>query len=134
MSDVLVFPNARAALFDLIDGTEHLGNPVRAVYHLPVDDTGTMQGPFPVVQIYTRGGTEGYVDRVDRVAIEVYAPGELAADTAESIRAYITGDNIETTAGFLDNIVTDQVPEDVPYASSTLNKAVASFTVTSRPI
>lgn len=134
MSEVLAFPNVRRALADLIDGTVHLGSPVRAVGHLNADANGALLGPFPLVHIYTKGGTEGYVDRVDRVGMDVYAPGEKAVDTLESIRAYITGDNIETSAGFLDNIRTDQVPEDVPYASSTLHQAVGSFTVTSRPI
>lgn len=134
MSEVLVFPNVRAALKDLIDGTVHLGAPVRVVGHLQSDAHGALLGPFPLCHVYTKGGTEGYLDRVDRVGLDVYAPGEQAVNTLESIRAYICGENIDTSAGFLDNIRTDQVPVDEPYTSSTLNKAVASFTITSRPL
>lgn len=134
MSDVMVFPDTRAALFDLIDGSTHEGVQVRAVYHLPADSYGTLQGPFPVAHIYVTGGTEGYIDRVDRAAIDVYAEGEQAVNVLESIRAYIRGVNIETPSGFLDRIDPDVTPADVPYQSDTLNRATASFLVTSRPL
>ncbi len=130
----LVFPNIRDAFFDLIDGTNHLGRFVRAATHLPADEHGSLLGPFPLVHIIGRGGTAGYVDRVDRVTLEVYAEGEAAMDTAESLRSYLDRDNIETTAGFLDNIRTDQVPEEVGYPSKTLNMATVSFVATSRPL
>lgn len=134
MSDVLVFPDTRAALFDLIDGSTHEDVKVRAVYHLPADSYGTLQGPFPVAHIYVTGGTEGYIDRVDRVVIDVYAEGEQAVNVLESIRAFIRGVNIETPSGFLDRVDPDVTPADVPYQSDTLNRATASFLVTSRPI
>lgn len=134
MIDGLVFPDVRECLNDLVDGTEHLGDPVRMVWHLPADDYGTLQGPFPIVLVYTNGGTEGYIDRVDRVTLECYAPGTQAVNTLESIKAFICGTDIETAHGYLDGIAPDQVPEDVPYASDTLNKATATFTVTSRPL
>lgn len=134
MSDVLVFPDTRAALFDLIDGTTHDEVRVRAFYHLPADGYGQLQGPYPIAHLYVTGGTEGYIDRVDRVTIDVYAPGEQALNVLESIRASIRGANIETPSGFLDAIDPDVTPADVPYQSDTLNRATASFLVTSRPI
>ena len=134
MIDGLVFPDVRECLNDLVDGTEHLGEMVRVVWHLPADDYGTLQGPFPIVLVYTNGGTEGYIDRVDRVTLECYAPGTQAVNTLESIKAFICGTDIETAHGYLDNIKSDQVPEDIPYASDTLNKATATFMVTSRPL
>lgn len=134
MSDVLVFPDTRAALFDLIDGSTHDGEQVKAVYHLPADAYGSMQGPFPVAHIYVTGGTEGYIDRVDRVTIDVYAPGEQAVDVLESIRAFIRGTDIETPSGYLDRIDPDVTPADIPYQSDTLNRATATFLVTSRPL
>lgn len=134
MIEALVFPDTRDCLFDLIDGATHLGDPVRAVYQLPADSYGSLQGPFPLALIYTGGGTQGFVDRVDRATIEVYAPGQKALDTLESISASIVGDSIETPSGFLDSIEPDQTPADVPYQSDTLNKAVATFLVTSRPV
>lgn len=129
-----MFPDTRAALFDLIDGTTHVGAPVRAAYHLQADVYGSLEGPFPVAHIAVTGGTEGFYDRVDRVTVDVYAPGEQAVQTLESIRAFICGDGIETPSGYLDKIEPNVTPADVPYQSDTLNKATATFLVTSRPI
>lgn len=134
MSDGLVFPDVRECLFDLIDGTEHLGESVRAVFHLPADNFGIIEGPFPLVQIVATGGTEGYVDRVDRVALDCYAPGQAAVNTLESVKSFLRGSNIDTAHGFLDSIAIDQVPTDIPYQSETLNKATGTFLVTSRPL
>jgi hypothetical protein len=134
MIDALVFPDTRDALFDLIDGATHLGQPVRAVYQLPADSYGAIKGPFPIALLYVTGGTRGFVDRVDRATIEVYAPGQAAVNTLESISASIIGDGIETPSGFIDSIEADITPAEVPYQSDTLNKATATFLVTSRPI
>jgi hypothetical protein len=135
MSEGLVFPNPRSCLFDLIDGTEHLGETVHAFYQEPADALGYLQGPFPIAVIYAMpGGVEGYVDRVDRMSIDVYAPGERAVDTLESIKASICGEDIDTPSGYLDNIKPDQVPTDIPYQSATVNKATATFLLTSRPL
>lgn len=134
MIDGLVFPDARDCLFDLIDGATHLGQPVRAVYALPADNYGALQGPFPVALIYVTGGNRGFVDRVDRATIEVYAPGTAAVNTLESISASIIGADIETPSGHVDAIEADVTPADIPYQSDTLNKAMATFLVTSRPL
>ncbi|QCB97120.1 hypothetical protein E5206_09405 [Arthrobacter sp. PAMC25564] len=134
MIDALIFPDAREALFDLIDGATHLGEPVSAHYQLPADSYGALGGPFPIALIYVTGGNRGFVDRVDRATIEVYAPGQQAVNTLESIAASIIGDGIETPSGFIDSIEQDVTPADVPYQSDTLNKAVGTFFVTSRPL
>lgn len=134
MNEVLVFPDSRAALFDLVNGATHEDEQVRAVYFLQADEAGSIQGPFPVAHIYVTGGTEGYIDRVDRATIDLYAPGEQAVNVLESIRASICGQDIETPSGYLDRIDPDITPADVPYQSDLLNKATATFLVTSRPI
>lgn len=134
MIEALVFPDTKAALLNLIDGSTHVGQAVRAVTWLPAEADGSLQGPFPLAHIHGTPGTEGFVDRVDRRAIDVYAEGQLALEVLESIKASICGTDIETPSGFLDSIGPDAVPDDVPYASDTLNKATASFFVTSRPI
>ena len=135
MIDGLVFPDTRGVLFDLIDGSSHLGTPVRAVYHLPADSYGSIEGPFPLAHIYTiPGGGVGYVDRVDRIKVELYAPGEQAVDTLESIRASIVGWGIETPSVYVDKIEDISPPIDVPYQSDILNKAEAMFDVTTRPV
>ncbi|MCU1566543.1 MAG: ArV2 gp10 [Pseudarthrobacter sp.] len=135
MIDGLVFPDTKSALLDLIDGFTHEGEAVRAVTWLQAGDYGGPAGPFPLAHIQGRpGGTTGYVDRVDRRLIEVYAEGELALNVLESIVASICGTGIETPSGYLDKVEVDENPEDVPYQSDTLNKAAATVLVTSRPI
>lgn len=133
MIEGLVFPSVRDALYELIDGATHLGEPVKAFYQLPADDYGSLQGPFPVCLIYVTNGPEGFIDRVERAVLEVYAPGSLAVETLESIRASIVGWDIETPKGYLDKVRCVEVPTDVPYQSDTLNKATAFFDVTVRP-
>jgi hypothetical protein len=127
-----VFPDARSCLQDLIDGTEHLGREVTCVWHLVVEE-GKLAGPFPLVQIITAPGTEGFLDRVDPVTLECYAEGNLARDVLESIKAMICGVAIETDSGYLDKIAVTSTPDDV-YYTNTLNKAFATFDVTSRPV
>lgn len=141
MNDVLVFPDVRSALLDLLNGSIHFDPKTRAdvtvtaKYHLGADEYGALLGPFPLAQIYfAQPGTQGYVDRVDRIAIDVYAPGEQAVNALESIRAFISGTDIETPSGYLDSIESDSMPVEVPYQSDTLNQATATFFVTTRPL
>ena len=130
-----IFPDTRRAVISLINSTDHLGVPVLAVKHLNTDPKGTLVGPFPVAQVLSApGGKEGYVDRVDKISIQVYAEGEAAERTLEAITAFITGDGIETEYGYLDSIETDEVPTEYEYPSETLNKATATYFVTVRPI
>lgn len=135
MIDALVFPDVRECLGDLIDRTMHLGQKVTFVWWLEIDpNTGAPAGSFPLVQVTARAGTEGYIDRVDPVMLECYAPGTDAINILESIKASICGSDIETGHGYLDSIRVLSTPEDGFYPSDTLNKAVATFEVTSRPI
>lgn len=132
MIEGLVFPNVRSCLEDLINETVHLGNEVRFVWHLEVAD-GKLAGPFPLVQVLTAPGRKGFIDRVDPVTLECYAEGNLARETLESISASICGDGIETPSGYLDTIEVTSTPDDI-YYTDTLNKAFATFDVTSRPV
>lgn len=136
----LEFPEARAGLRALIDGTVHDGVQVTVFYELTIDYVDFA----PAVLIYTTGGTEGFVDRVDRCTVEVYAPGEQAVRVAESIRRTVTHpDGVEVDVAmppdppllrYFDAIETDVVPVDVPYADERVNLARASYRVTSRPV
>lgn len=141
MSDGLVFPDSRSAVWELLNGSVHYDEftktevIVRAVVNLPVDKMGLIQGPFPVAHVRNGApGTQGFVDRVDRVAIDVYAPHETAVNVCESICTYLTGSGIETPSGYLDSIEPDELPVDVPYQSEVVHQATASVLVTSRPI
>lgn len=140
MSDVMVFPDVRSGLRDLLTGSTHYDQAtdstvmVTAVKHLEVGDKGALLGPFPLAQVFVTGGTRGHVDRVDRVKVDLYAPGEQAVNVLESITAYICRAGVDTTAGYLDSIDPDVTPVEVSYFSDTLNLATATFLVTSRPL
>lgn len=141
MSDGLVFPDARDAVWDLLSGSTHFDPftnetvTVRAVTTLPVDAYGLLEKPFPLAHIRSAApGTQGYVDRVDRVAIDLYAPLEQAVNVLESISTYLTGSGIETPSGYLDAIEPDDLPVDVPYQSEVVKLATATFLVVTRPI
>ncbi|WP_336715336.1 hypothetical protein [Arthrobacter sp. USHLN218] len=140
MIEALVFPDTRSAVFDLIHNSRHYSAAagklldVRAAYHLPADNYGALLPPFPLAHIFPPVGTEGFVDRVERIVVEVYAPGEQAVQVLESVRASIVGTDLDTPSGYLDRIDCDVTPSDVPYQSDTLNKATMTLLVTSRPL
>ena len=134
----MIFPDTRAAILSLIDGTTHeaLGqsHTVTAWYHQPADDYGQPVGDFPQAVVYATGGTEGWVDRVDQITVELFAArGELAVRVLESIKDAITGENIETPEGFLDTVAVRTVPVDVPYQNASLSKAQMALEVITRP-
>lgn len=135
MSDVMVFPDTRQCLTDLIHQTEHLGQTVRVQWIVQANDTGGLAGPFPVVEIYlTSGGTEGYLDRADRLSVACYAPGNDAMNVLESVRASILGAGIETPHGYLDQVRVINAPSPSAYVSDLYDKALMTVEVIVRPI
>lgn len=124
------YPEAREALFAMIDGSEHEGRTVAAYYQLQVD----FEDRLPAALIYVQRGTEGVIDRTDWVTVTVYAaPGE-AVPILESIRAgLVLRPHDVPGVGFIDDIVCEQAPQDVPYPSDLLMQANATFRVTTRP-
>lgn len=125
-----VFPETRAVFFDLIDGTEHAGVEVAACYQLPYP----LEDELPQVLLYTQRSTEGYVDRTEWLTVTVYAaPGE-AVPILESIRAGLVDRPHDTPSGFIDDVVCEQAPQDVPYMSDLIMQASATFRVTARPV
>lgn len=135
MNDVMVFPDTRKCLTDLVHETEHVGEAVTVQWVLQADQNGSLRGPFPVVEIYlTPGGTEGYIDRADRLAMACYAPGNLAMDVLESIRASVIGEGIETGHGYLDQIRVINPPAPAEYVSDKYKKALMTLEVVVRPI
>lgn len=129
------FPDTRDVLFEMIDGGEFAGVTVAAFYQLPIDyaERATV-GETPIVLIYTSGGTQGWIDRVDRATYEVYAPGTQAVEVAEAIRAHVVGSGHDLEAGYVDDIACDITPHDVPHASEAVNLARAGLLVTTRPL
>lgn len=124
------FPESRAALFDLIDGAEHVGRTVSAYYHLTQD----FKDALPAALIYVQRGSENYLDRTDWCVVTVFAaPGE-AIPVLESIRASLVDRPHETTVGYIDDVQVEQTPQDVPYVDTEVMQATATFRVTSRPV
>lgn len=135
MNDVLVFPDARSAVFDLISGAEHVGQTVHAYYQVPVDYQGSTTGPFPLAVVGVEPGNQGFLDRTDRVVVTVYGEGSApTANVAESIHASLIGFDIETPSGYLDEIQPDQPPYELAYYSETINQVQFRIMVTTRPI
>ena len=135
MSDVLVFPDARSAVYDLIHEAEHSGHVVRAFYQMPFDVTGTNPVVYPVAVVEVEPGSQGYVDRVDRIVVTVYGEGSSpTARVAESIHASLIGIDIETPSGYLDEIQPDQPPHELAYYSETINQVQFRIMVTTRPV
>ena len=143
MSDVLIFHDSRAALFELIDGSEHVARvvdgvpdlvPVRASYHVLADERGGIEGD-PQVVITQDPGTQGDIDRVDRVTLECYAPGEQAINILNSILGVVVDSHIETPSGiYVDRIDVDQTPHELQYPSDTINLAACRLLVTVSPV
>ena len=145
MSD---YPDTRDALYELIDGRTFAGRKAVAYYRITVDNQGrpaylTMGPDEATVLLYTVGGTQGYIDRVDRATVEVYAPGTSAVEVAEAIAAEIAGDPAlygmggkphDLDAGYIDGISVEVTPHDVPFQSDLVNLARATYLVTSRPL
>lgn len=134
----MIFPDTRAAILELIDGTTHEYNDtfheVPAYYSQPSDENGQHVVTGPQAVVYATGGQEGYVDRVDQITVDLFAPrGELAVKVLESIKDDITGENIDTPEGFLDTVAVRTVPVDVPYGFG-ISLARVTFDVITRPV
>ena len=136
MSDVLVFPDARSAVFDLISGAVHDGHEVTAHYQMPVTDYGSAGGPYPLAVVEMEPGSQGYLDRTDRIVVTVYGEGSTpTARVAESIHASLVGVGIEAPGDmYLDEIQSDQPPHELAYYSETINQVQFRVMVTTRPV
>lgn len=127
-----VYPDTREVLSALIDGHEFAGRLATTYFQLQTDYQSVAQDGAAVL-IYTTGGTEGHIDRVDRATIEVYAPGTDAVAVSEAIRAAIVESDHDTAAGYVDDVRCEVTPHDVPFPSELVNQARATYLVTARP-
>lgn len=138
MTSVMVFPDTRDCLRDLIHGTTHAGETVTVQYHLQATPQGGLQGPLPVVHLQlTQGGTEGYLDRADRLTLACYArAGSKSLDVLESVRASVIGYGIDTPSGYLDSVrvINAPAPTDSAFNSDNIDRAVCTLEVVTRPI
>lgn len=130
MTNDYVYPEARAILFDLIDGRTFAGHTVNAAYVLDIDFEESM----PWAQIYVERGTTTYVDRTDWVAVNVYAAPGDAVPIAEAISKTLANKPHNVAGvGFIDDVVIDQVPQDIPLPSDIMMEAQTIYRVVSRP-
>ena len=137
MHEYLQWPDTRAAVQGLLDGTTHAGYRIRAAYYQSADEYGRpLDDGVPEVVVYEgSGGAIGYVDRVDELTLDVFAPaGEAAKKVAESVVASRCGVNISTPEGLIDTIRATSAPVDVPYQSATHSRASATIQAVTRPI
>jgi len=141
--DVMVFPDTRQCLTDLIDGTTHDGRSVTVQWMLVPTAHGSLDGPLPVVHIQlTQGGTEGYLDRADRLTVAAYmtvpsGPNDPSAmSVLESVRASVIGHGIETPSGYLDSVrvINAPAPTESAFNSDSIDRAVMTLEVVTRPV
>lgn len=87
---------------------------------------------LPVAQLTRTGGDNGYIDRTDRVVIDVYSPDD-AEDLAETIRSALVGTNLfEEGLGLLDVVTCSVLPHPIPYADPNIEQSTAEYRVTAR--
>lgn len=138
MPDVMVFPDTRDCLRDLVHNTTHVGETVTVQYHLQATAQGGLRGPLPVVHLQlTQGGTEGFLDRADRLTLACYAAaGSKSLDVLESVRASVIGYGIETPSGYLDSVrvINSPAPTDSAFNSDNIDRAVMTLEVVTRPV
>lgn len=137
------YPDAREVIESLVDGQTFAGVTVEVCYKLGADfveqaRASDTSGQAPVL-LFVAGGTEGVVDRVDRIGVQVYGVGTATLKVAEAIRARLSPDPLslnahDTPAGYVDDIRPETLPVDVPFSDPVVTEAQFVALVTSRPI
>lgn len=132
----LHFPDARAALWSLVDGQTFAGHQVAARYELAADAYGHPLVEVPQVVIFPAGpGEVGWVDRWDEYVVEVYGPrGETSQRIAEAVRAHLCGFNVETAEGLLDTVTPRANPVALPYQAPDVSLSTMTLRVVTRPL
>jgi hypothetical protein len=130
------FPNARNAVFALLDGLTvddpPAGPPVTLTAFLRL--TTDLDAHLPAAHVRRVGGTEDGPLRTDRVAVDVYAAGSDAAeDYADAVREHLAGSSHHVPGvGLLDAVTVEVVPTEVPYASDTVSRVTGTYRVDTR--
>lgn len=106
---------------------------------LPVD----WREQLPVVHVTHGGGTQGFLERVTRINVDVYAAyppdegGESAEVLAERIHGFLVpgvgfSSCFETVEGFADEVECDPIPTTIPYQIDEVALVSAAYHVTTR--
>ena len=128
---VLVWPDVRKSIHTLIQGFEYGGETVEAFYILPFEFE---KHNLPAVNTYVQRSSEGYIDRVVWVVVDVYAaPGE-SIGIAEAIVSKVANQPHDVPGvGFLDGVEVEEIPTDVPRPDA-VEQAQFILRVTTRPV
>lgn len=122
----LVWPDARKAVHVLIRDLG-IAEPFYILPH-PLTDH------LPAVNTHVQRSTEGYVDRVVWVMVDVYAaPGESISIAESIVTAVSNGPHEVPGVGYIDDIAVEQVPADVPLPDE-MEQAQFVLRVTARPV
>lgn len=129
------YPDPRRMVDELVHGKEFAGRLAKVYFQLQ-NDYLQVAAEGAAVLVHSDGGREGDYDRVDRVTVEVYAPGTLAKDVAEKIRSVLVNDGLDhdLEAGYFDHVRCDVTPYDIPFTSEKVNLARSVYLVTMRPL
>jgi hypothetical protein len=87
---------------------------------------------LPAAQLTRTGGENGFIDRTDRVVIDVWSPDQ-AENIAEKIRKALVGQCLYVDGlGLLDVVTCSTLPHPVPYADPNVEQSTAEYRVTAR--
>lgn len=134
----LMWPDTRECLFSLLDGRQFAGHPIKVCYRLSADYLDQAKAGTAAVLIYPLGGTEGAVDRVDRLGVDVYGIGTQSMDVARAITRLLVPNPYyparhDTPVGYVDDVGIETVPVDVPFADPMITQTQAVYRMTVRP-
>jgi hypothetical protein len=127
------FPSAQHALYVFLDGVVAAGLPIVTYKQLTVDFADTVAVEAAVL-ISDFGGTEDFLERTDRIGVDVYAEGDLANRVGQAISAILLGADLYVDGvGQFDTIDAEVLPHPIPYASDRINQSSAVYRIVSRP-
>lgn len=135
MFDDLEWPDPRELVFALLDGLDTATGALTPRYEQAADAYGQAVGPWPEAVIYITGSTEGAIDRVYVVSLDVYAPrGPEALRTAEQAHRALVGTDVEAGGVYADAVRTRTGPVEVPHPDPNITRITSSLDVVVRPI
>lgn len=92
---------------------------------------------LPAVALSVGGGAVGYIDRTDRLVVEVYGSADADAQSASDVgnmilQAIVNKPHYVEGVGQLDTVDCSVVPHDVPWADPNVELNQAEYRVTYR--
>lgn len=140
--DALEYQDVRVSIEEYLEGVHEAAPsefplPVKVTWRLFADayDPPHDHAILHITQV-PGGASEGWIDRVDTIRLDCYAPGQDALGTLKSVTRLLVGENIETPNGLLDTVtvLSGRAPVEVEFQSETLNQATTILQIVHRPI